>query len=218
MCKDYIVGGIRERDSSVCIELIAPDGNVQRCRLTPKLWNRYTFSSGDIISEDIYREIASESERCEAVTRAVRILSGSPCSASALFGKLRRAGYSAESSEAAVQTVLRRGLINEVREASRYAQNTAVRSRRGPARIIHDLILRGYPRDVAREAASSVPAEVYDAVLCELISRKCPDGVPSDRYERERLIASLVRAGFGSGDIMRAIAHLGADRSEKRES
>ena len=211
MAKSYRVCGVRERDSSVSVELATPDCEICRYRLTPKMWARYSLSVGDIIGEDVYKELAALSERCEAMTCAVRILSVSPHSADALCGKLRRRGFSAEAAEAAVAASLRRGLIDEASEAARYAETAARRSRRGPSRIVRDLISRGYPGEVARAAAESVPTEVYETALHELIVRRCRSGVPTDRRERSRLIASVVRAGFSVGEAVQELSRFGSD-------
>lgn len=211
---EYIVGGIRERESSVSAEFISDDGEVKKIRLTSKLWERYSLSAGDVIGGDLYDEISELGERCEAVTRAVKILSSSVCSVSSLEQKLRRAGYSSESARYAVNVILKKGFIDEDGDAERLAFSSASKNRRGASRIEKDLMARGYSRETSRRAASSVPCEVYDRALSEFMVRKCAGADLSDVKERDRIIASAIRSGFGMGKILSEIKKL-SDDSER---
>ena len=66
MSDTYIIGGVRAGDTSVKIEVITPSGDVKRHRLTLKIWESLSLSSGDVISRETYRRIAEYSEKCLA--------------------------------------------------------------------------------------------------------------------------------------------------------
>lgn len=208
MTKEYIIGGVREGESAVKVEVITPSGDVKRHRLTVKIWQSFALSSGDVISREVYQRIAEYSERCEAVTRALRYLSDGTYSVKALTDKLCAKGFGKESSEAAVALALKRGLIDEYAQACDIAEKQASRLHRGPARIARDLISHGYPPDVSRLAADSVPLGVYDEALDICMAKKCGGGIPEEKSERDRVIASLVRLGFSAGSIIKKMNEL----------
>lgn len=208
MDKTYIIGGVREGESAVRVEVITPAGDVKRHRLTTKIWETLGLSSGDVITRDAYLKIAEYSERCEAVTRALRYLSGGTYSIKALTDKLCRSGISKEAAEAAVALALKRGLIDEYAQACDIAEKQASRQHRGPSRVARDLAAHGYPSDLSRRAAESVPPGVYAEALEVCIAKKCKSGIPVEKNERDKLIASLVRLGFSVGSIIKKINEL----------
>lgn len=207
----YIIGGVREGESAVKVEVITPSGDVKRHRLTTKIWETLGLSSGDVIAKETYLKIADYSERCEAVTRALRYLSGGTYSIKALTEKLCRAGISKEAAEGAVALALKKGLIDEYSQACDIAEKQASRQHRGPSRIARDLTSHGYPADISRRAAESVPLSVYDEALEICIAKKCKNGIPTEKSERDRVIASLVRLGFSVGSIIKKINELSGE-------
>lgn len=207
----YIIGGVREGDTSVKIEVITPSGDVKRHRLTVKIWQSFGLSSGDVIERETYWRIAEYSEKCEAVTKALRYLSEGTYSIRALTDKLYQKGFGKEAAEAAVALALKRGLIDEYSQACDIAEKQATRLHRGPSRIAHDLASHGYPSDLSRRAAESVPMGVYDEALDICIAKKCKGGIPKEKIERDRVIASLVRLGFTPGSIIKKMNELSSD-------
>ena len=211
MSDTYIIGGVRAGDTSVKIEVITPSGDVKRHRLTLKIWESLSLSSGDVISRETYRRIAEYSEKCEAVTKTLRYLSEGTYSIKALTDKLCQKGFNKDSAEAAVALALKRGLIDEYSQACDIAEKQASRLHRGPSRIARDLTAHGYPSDLSRRAAESVPMSVYDEALDICIAKKCKNGIPEEKSERDRVIASLVRLGFSVGSIIKRMNKLSED-------
>ena len=211
MSDTYIIGGVRAGDTSVKIEVITPSGDVKRHRLTLKIWESFALSSGDVISRETYRRIAEYSEMCEAVTKTLRYLSEGTYSIKALTDKLCQKGFNKDSAEAAVALALKRGLIDEYADACDIAEKQASRLHRGPSRIARDLTSHGYPSDLSRRAAESVPMSVYDEALDICFAKKCKNGIPEEKGERDRVIASLVRLGFSVGSIIKKMNKLSED-------
>jgi len=201
----YLITSVREGDSAVRIELVTPSGEVKRHRLTLKLWESLGLSHGEAVSGEIYGKIEELSERCEAVTRTLRILSDGMYSIRALTEKLMRSGFSKEAAEGAVAVALKRGLLDEYAQAEAIAERQAAKLHRGKSRVIRELTAKGYPSDIAKRAADSVPHSVYEEALEISLMKKCRGDIPLERAERDKLTASVVRLGFSAGEIIKMI-------------
>lgn len=199
----YVITSVRETDKSVTVEIVTPDGDVKRMRLTLKIWETLGLSRADVISKEVYEKTAEYSERCEAVTKALRILSDGMYSIRALSEKLTRSGFSKEASEAAVALALKRGLIDELSQAEAIAERQVTKLHRGRTRVIHELTSKGYPADIAKRAADGIPFSAYDEALELSLMKKCHAVVPEDKTERDKLVAALVRLGFSAGEIIK---------------
>ena len=199
----YLISSVREGDSAVRVEILTPSGEVKRHRLTVKLWESLSYTRGDTISSEEYTQIAECSERCEAVTRTLRLLSDGMYSIRALTEKLTRSGFSKESAEAAVAIALKRGLIDEDSQAETIAEKQASRQHRGYSRVLRELMAKGYSAETAKRAAEGVPKAVYEEALEVSLMKKCHGSIPEDKAERDKLTASLVRLGFSAGEIIR---------------
>ena len=199
----YVISSVRESDSAVRVEIVAPSGEVKRHRLTVKLWESLSHTRGDVISAAEYERIREYSERCEAVTKALRLLSDGMYSIRALSEKLDRLGFSKKAAEAATALALKKGLINEKAQAEAIAERQVTKLHRGRARVIRELTAKGYPAGIAREAADSVPIAAYEEALEISMMKKCRTVIPKDKKERDKLTASLVRLGFSPGEIIK---------------
>ena len=208
MDKTYVIGGIRESEHRTTVEIITPSGDVKKLSMTPKMWEGYRLSSADTVSRDIYEMLCADSERCEAVTKALRALSGSTLSYGALNFKLKQSGFSDDAIRAATAIIRKRGLIDEEADAADVAEKMARSKTRGPSRIKAELQRKGYSASVAENAARSVPVEVYEEALRRALCSKCKGGIPTEKAERDRLTASLVRLGFSTGMIFSAMREL----------
>ncbi len=211
MDKTYVIGGVKELPSRVTIEVICPSGEVKKLSMTPKMWEGYHLASADTVSADIYRMLAVDSERCEAVTKALRALAASTLSYSALTVKLKQGGFSDDAVRAAIAIVRKRGLIDEESDASAIAEKMAKSKGRGPARIKAELQKKGYSSSVASAAVDSVSQEIYEEALRKSLHAKCKGHVPADKAERDKLTASLVRLGFSAGMIFSAFKGIEED-------
>lgn len=204
MDKTYVIGGVKELPSRVTVEVICPSGDVKKLSMTPKLWEGYRLSSADTVSREIYEMLCADSERCEAVTKALRALNASTLSYSALNFKLKQSGFSDDAIRAATAIIRKRGLIDEEADAADIAEKMARSKGRGPARIKAELQKKGYSASIASAAAEGVPPEVYEEALLKSMRTKCKGKIPSERSERDRLTASLMRQGFSVSMIMTA--------------
>lgn len=96
------------------------------------------------ISERDVDAIVAEDERYRAMKRAVSLLAASDKSAYTVKTRLRQAGFSYESAEAAVEECMARGYIDEGRQLRRLIEREANDSLRGKYYIKKKLLARGY--------------------------------------------------------------------------
>ena len=129
---------------------------------------------------------------------------------------LRRRLLQKQHPAPAVDTVLERlraaGLIDDTRFAFDYAAAKARRGR-GPARLIRDLQAQGVERRVAEEAVRrSLAAEGVDPgeTVRALVEKRAKQLAGLPQIERKRrLVAFLVRRGFGGAELRQVVEALG---------
>ncbi len=204
MEKSYIIGAVREREKSVSVEIVTPSGEVKKHRLTPAMWNEFSVTTGDVIGRETYLKIKALAEKCEAVTRAIRAIADCPHSYASLSRKLSSLGYSKEAVDSAVAVIRRRRLIDEATQAEAMALRLVKTKHRGPSRVVSDISAKGYPREIARQAAESVDESDYAEALRINLERKCSGEIPTEEKAREKLTLSLMRLGFSTSEIIRA--------------
>ena len=103
------------------------------------------------------------------------------------------------------------GLLDDARFAADYAAAKARRGR-GPARLVHDLQAQGVDRRIAEAAVrSSLAAEGVDPAQAvrELAEKRAKQlaGLPAVVRKR-RLVAFLVRRGFGGAEVREVVEGL----------
>ena len=103
------------------------------------------------------------------------------------------------------------GLLDDARFAADYAAAKARRGR-GPARLVHDLQAQGIDRRIAEAAVrSSLAAEGVDPAQAvrELAEKRAKQlaGLPAVVRKR-RLVAFLVRRGFGGAEVREVVEGL----------
>ena len=125
---------------------------------------------------------------------------------------LRRRLLQKQHPPAAVDAALERlasvGLIDDARFAREYAVAKARRGR-GPARLARDLQAQGVDRRVAEEAVrAALAAEDVDPLdaIRSLVEKRARQlsGLPAP-VKRRRLVAFLVRRGFGGAEVREVV-------------
>jgi len=129
---------------------------------------------------------------------------------------LRRRLLQKQHPPAAVDAALARlsdvGLLDDVRFAKDYALAKAPRGR-GPSRLVRDLQAQGVDRRIAEDAVrSSLAAEGVDLThtVRTLVEKRARSlaGLPAPVRKR-RLVAFLVRRGFGGAEVRELVEQLG---------
>lgn len=127
--------------------------------------------------------------------------------------RLLQKQHPAPAVDAALDRLQTAGLIDDTRFAFDYAAAKARRGR-GPARLIRDLQAQGVERRIAEDAVRrSLEAEGADPgetvrALAEKRAKQLAGLPPIVR--KRRLVAFLVRRGFGGAEVRQAVEALGS--------
>jgi len=141
---------------------------------------------------------------------ALKALGGRAHSTGEMREKLRRRAARAEDIEAILGRLKDCGYLNDQRYAEGFAAARLSNDKFGKGRVLQDL----RQRRIAPKLAETTVRKVYDEVdeqqlIDEWIRRKYRSALREGLFEQEKDFASayrrLVRAGFRSGDILRAL-------------
>lgn len=160
------------------------------------------IGSDSLDAEDVAR-LDQLSEVTAAFSSACASLAFGASSAKALFRKLCAKGFSRASCEYAVEICLGKGYIDEVATALRRAEIMADKPW-GRTRIIAKLFEEGYSEG-AMNAVRDYLEEIDFADGCMRAIEKKYRVIPTERREREKMYAALMRLGFSSADIKEAL-------------
>ena len=164
----------------------------------------------EISCSSIDPELMPEIEYCGDVTKAYFSACSSfafaPSSLKGLERKLIQKGFASDIAREAVGFISSRGVVDEVGVALRRLE-LMVKKLWGRSRIIAKLREEGF----SAEAMASIDEyirEVDFAENCALLIEKKFGRVPSDRDERDKMLASLSRYGYSMSEIKKAISIL----------
>ena len=158
------------------------------------------------LTEEAFDRLESASRFCQAVRCGENLLSYGANSVHTLMQKIMRHGYTKEEASSAADYLESIGLINE-REDMRREVEKCLRKHWGARRIQGHLWSRGYGKAVLDELPSVFEQVDFSEHCAELI-QKHYGGCPKDKDERNRMIASLYRYGYGLDQIKEAFRRL----------
>ncbi len=140
---------------------------------------------------------------CAAVKRGMRLLDYGDRSARRLAYQLTAKGIARTDAERAAAYLAEKGYIREESTAALRAEAN-VRKLWGPRRIREDLRANGFTPDAVTEAMEAL-SDVDFEENCAALIRKKYRPLPTERAERQRMIAALMRQGYDM-DVIRAAA------------
>ena len=150
----------------------------------------------------------------KAEKKAYRLLALRAHSEKELRDKLLRGGFSEPVVAAVIEKCREFGYLNDGRFARQRARELAVNRLAGDRRIALDLIERGIPEELCRQAISDVRAELSEEDAVERLLRKKARGVGvsgMDGREKMRMARSLMGKGFPTGLIIRKLKRTGEE-------
>ncbi len=140
---------------------------------------------------------------CSGIRRGMMLLQYGDCSARRLTYKLTSKGVEREIAETAVAYLSEKGYLREDDAARRRAEQ-GIRKGWGIRRIRDDLRAHGFSADVTEEALEALN-EVDLSARCAAVIRKKYGSIPGDPADRKKMIASLMRQGYGMDEIREAM-------------
>lgn len=163
-----------------------------------------------VLQQDLYVGAPFGEQEIEALTlaaelipakeKAYQYLGYGDLSRKRLYEKLTRFGIRPEVAEAACDAMEERGFIDDERLAHRMAAQFAESKYWGPRRILPELLQRGIPMELAREAVDGLETDFTDSVRHHLATKYRGYDL-QDRKIRQKVIQGLLRLGFDYDDI-----------------
>ena len=207
MYKSAIVKGISQRGDStylVSVEVSNESGReVVEFVLLDELFDELMIEKGDE-ADDILPSMDFYSSVTAAYSSAISSFAYVQSSLKALYRKLIIKGFSKEASREAIEIVRTRGFVDEHDIAFRRAE-LMVEKLWGRSRILKKLFEEGFPNKIIESVSESLEAVDFSENCCKAIEKK-NSSIPEDRKDREKMYASLIRLGYSSSDIRRAMA------------
>lgn len=185
------------RDGARAIIGIAEDEQVTGYYVSRSLPAELSLYVGCEVDEPQYDAIAREDESYRAMKCALKLLSLSDNTASALYMKLLRRGFCREVARECADECIRLGYIDEHRQLARLVEREANVALRGKAYIIRKLASKGYRAGLVREVIDELvqSGEVDFSHSFERLAEKM-----SAESEEERRALSY-KYGYSTSDI-----------------
>ena len=145
-----------------------------------------------------------------AAAEALRFLRGRPRTAREVRGRLLERGHALEVVEAVLAELDQSGIVNDARYAEWFVAARLAHRPTGPARLVHEMCLRGVPRPMAETAVGRILGESREEDLALAAARSRLVAVRRLGRERglRRLASFLAGRGFGDATVRRVCLRL----------
>lgn len=155
------------------------------------------------ISTEEYDAMENASKVTYAIKKASSILAYGANSEAMLVLKLKRKGIDTDTARQAAEYLKRHGYLNESNDIERVVDRCLAKEW-GPYRIIGYLKSKGYNGSSIIIAKEILSNENFSERCAKLILSEYGTP-PYDRETKSKMISSLLRHGYTSGDINRAL-------------
>ncbi|MCB9846557.1 MAG: RecX family transcriptional regulator [Phycisphaeraceae bacterium] len=172
--------------------------------LDPKAVHDLGLGVGSAWTPELEASIGLASETQRALSLSQRWLATRPRSVAEIQSRLASEGVSPGAADAALDSLVRAGLLDDVRLAGDLAAALATRGH-APEAIVVRLLARGLAAEIARDAADGVasPDPLRDARV--LAASRLRSGGGSVESRARRAAAFLARRGFDAETVERAV-------------
>lgn len=150
---------------------------------------------GDPFGEEEQDALLLAVKLIPATEKAYQYLGYGDLSRKKLYEKLTRFGIEPQVAEATCDKMEQKGFVNDETLAFKLAEKYAAVKRWGPRRILPEIIQKGIPAALAREAVDALETDFLASAQFHLQSKYRGRDL-SDRKERDRAFQGLVRLGF----------------------
>lgn len=156
------------------------------------------------ITLEKYDEIIDLSEKNSAIKKGIYILSFSDNTKKGLAKKLTSKGFSRTSAEYACEFLSEAGYINEEASAELLARDMAEKKLYGHKRIVAALFEKGFSKEAIDKVSDGFYAD-FPAICRKRIEKMGGLAIFSDKDEKKKAVAALLRYGFSYDNIKEAI-------------
>ncbi len=162
------------------------------------------LSVGDPFGEEEVEALTLAAELIPAKEKAYQYLGYGDLSRKKLYEKLTRFGIDPRVAERTCERMEEQGFIDDERLAHRLAARFSEGKRWGPRRILPEIIQRGIPAELAKEAVDALETDYTESVRYYLETKYRRSNL-TDRKELQRVTQGLLRLGFDFEDIRAVI-------------
>ena len=147
---------------------------------------------------------------------ALTLLSRRDYTSSELRKKLLERDHDADAVNTLIQDLTTSRLLDDRRVAASHVRTAAAIKGRGRLRIARELAARGLPKDIVSEALGAVEKQDEATAIRKILTRKKWPANPS-LADRRRMFQHLLRRGYSSEVIQRALGRGGSQDDEGRD-
>ncbi len=155
------------------------------------------------IGEDTLDELIRCDATAHALHRAYGIISYGACSYRKLARKLREKGVQVDIAELAIEIIKDKGYIDEIYLAER-ACELCIKKYWGKSRILRKLREDGYCDEAIASAIEYLDMIDFSEQCASLIEKRYMQ-IPTDKYEMQKMFASISRYGYSGSEIREAV-------------
>ena len=165
---------------------------------------KYHLAPSKEYADEEFEEILSDSEYNDAKNRAFNILEYRAHTSKELFDKLCQK-TDEDTANAVVEKMRDIGLVDDKALLKDKLENLLKVKKYGTIRVINELSLKGFDRDEIKETIEEMEYDEY-STLCEIIEKRYLEELSEgDMKTRQKIVAALMRRGFGYDDVKSAI-------------
>lgn len=168
---------------------------------------KYHIEKGKPIAEEDYEELMKKVLPKRAKLRSMNLLQTKEYTEKQLRDKLLQGGYPEKVADEALEYVKSYHYIDDERYAMAYIEYQI--DKRSRQRIIQDLLKKGISRDCIERQWQHVEALGVEAdeekMIAALLEKKHYSKATADMKEKRRIFAYLMRKGFATEKIKRAL-------------
>ncbi len=172
--------------------------------ISARVDDAYTLRVGDEITEEFAAELERKYSKTLAKKSAARTLGYRSASKGELKKKLLQKGFTEEDSDEAVNWLEERGFVDDESYAEALVQYYASRGY-GERRINEELRRRGISKEICEEVSETLPD--FTEEIKALIEKKLR-GEELTFEKKNKIVAFLVRRGFGYSEIKTAFSEM----------
>ena len=166
------------------------------------VFRSFPYRDGDDVTEEALAELRAADDAERAHESALRMLTARAHGEKELYRKLRRK-YDANAAQDAVDRCKEAGLIDDAAFAADLAESLVSRKGWSPERVKTELLFRGVDRETAENALSALDADRDSGIIMLLQKMRVTDDSPEK--DKARAVRRLLNAGYGYGEIRRAL-------------
>lgn len=156
----------------------------------------------------------TQTETQAAAQKALALLARCEQCRSGLERKLLQKGYSKDTVEGVLDALEERGLLDDLRFARAWLNSRRIGHFEGRTRLLSELAARGIGKETAKKAVDGFFEEFDEEEICARAVKK----FLSQGKSGEKLMVSMIRAGFSYKMAANVLREISDDEKNKKDA